>query len=254
MDAAHHRRNGDVTIATIAPLAVGALTAVLTAGAARTPARRVRRDEREPVRERRSWRRATPVTVLALVAASLAVLLGATAAALAVSVAVLESRLRRRRAAARRRNAAEAALPDVVELIVVTVRAGYGPAGAIVEAAPFAPPVARAALDAVGLGLQRGQRLAEALGALVEHLGPGAHAVVDAIAAADRYGVALGPTLDQLSAEARAARRRAAEADARALPVRLAFPLVVCTLPSFVLLAIAPVGLAAMASMRALTP
>jgi tight adherence protein C len=55
--------------------------------------------------------------------------------------------------------------------------------------------------------------------------------------------------LDQLSTEARAARRRLDEADARKLPVRLSFPLVVCTLPSFILLAIAPAVIAALSSL-----
>jgi tight adherence protein C len=240
----------------MAPVAVGALTAIIVARWARPPTRRVRRSHPASVqaRARRGWRDGAPVVALVVVAVGIVVLLGTTAALLAGALAILARRIRRRRAVARRRLAAEAALPDVIELIVVTVRAGYGPAGAIVEAAVFAPSVARAALDAVALRLQRGQRLAEALAALVEHLGPGAHAVVDAIAAADRYGVALGPILDRLSAEARASRRRAAEADARALPVRLAFPLVACTLPSFVLLAIAPAALATIASLQGVSP
>ena len=61
----------------------------------------------------------------------------------------------------------------------------------------------------------------------------------------------LAPALEQLSAEARRSRRRRDEADARRLPVRLSFPLVVCTLPSFVLLAIAPAVLAALSSLGA---
>ena len=75
-----------------------------------------------------------------------------------------------------------------------------------------------------------------------------------AIAAADRDGTALVPVLDRLAADARAARRRLAEADARRLPVRLTFPLVTCTLPAFVLLAIAPAVLGAVSTLRANGP
>jgi tight adherence protein C len=55
--------------------------------------------------------------------------------------------------------------------------------------------------------------------------------------------------LDQLTIEIRAARRRLDQAAARKLPVRLSFPLVTCTLPSFVLLAIAPAVIAALSSL-----
>ena len=63
-------------------------------------------------------------------------------------------------------------------------------------------------------------------------------------------------TLEQFESEARAfldanaSRRRQGEAAARRLPVRLSFPLVTCTLPSFVLLAIAPAILGAVSSLR----
>ena len=59
----------------------------------------------------------------------------------------------------------------------------------------------------------------------------------------------MADVLTQLSVETRATRRRLDEAAARSLPVQLSFPLVVCTLPSFVLLAIAPAVLAALSSL-----
>ncbi len=96
---------------------------------------------------------------------------------------------------------------------------------------------------------ERGQPFADALGALPQHLGPQAGGLADVIATSDRHGLPLGPVLDQLTAEVRATRRRLDQADARKLPVRLSFPLVVCTLPSFVLLAIAPAVIAALSSL-----
>ena len=96
---------------------------------------------------------------------------------------------------------------------------------------------------------ERGQPFADALAALPERLGPSAAALADVIATSDRHGLALGPVLDQLTIEIRAARRRLDQAAARKLPVRLSFPLVTCTLPSFVLLAIAPAVIAALSSL-----
>jgi tight adherence protein C len=102
------------------------------------------------------------------------------------------------------------------------------------------PDELRPSFIAVVDRMAAGQRLADALGALNDGLGTIAEPLVDSLAAAERYGLPLAPVLDRLADEARSARRRQAEAAARQLPVRLAAPLVLCTLPSFVLLAIVP--------------
>jgi tight adherence protein C len=60
----------------------------------------------------------------------------------------------------------------------------------------------------------------------------------------ERLGVPVGPVLARLAEEDRTALRRAAEAHARRIPVRLLFPLVFLVLPAFVLLTVVP-GLAA---------
>jgi len=57
----------------------------------------------------------------------------------------------------------------------------------------------------------------------------------------DRYGTDLEPALEQLAADSRLLRRRRAEESARRLPLRLLFPLVICILPAFILLTLAPV-------------
>jgi tight adherence protein C len=69
-------------------------------------------------------------------------------------------------------------------------------------------------------------------------------ALADALLATDRLGVPVGPVLARLAHEERTALRRAAEAHARRIPVRLLFPLVFLVLPAFVLLTVVP-GLAA---------
>ena len=98
--------------------------------------------------------------------------------------------------------------------------------------------------------MDRGERFADALGELQAHLGPIAQPLVDSLSAADRYGLPLAPVLERLASEARQQRRRETDATARELPVRLAVPLVLCTLPSFVLLAIVPLLLGALSSLH----
>ena len=145
-------------------------------------------------------------------------------------------------------------MPDAVELLVLCIRAGCSPTQAVRELVARAPPPLRPAFAAVDLSLHRGRSLADALGSLGDHAGPVGRDVARAIATADRDGLPLAPVLDRLAADARTARRRLGEAAARRLPVRLTFPLVTCTLPSFVLLAIAPAVLGALSTLRGRAP
>ena len=160
------------------------------------------------------------------------------------------NRRRRRRDLA----AANAALPDTIELVIIGVRGGLSPTAAIESAGALAPPILRPALAEVAHRLHRGQRLADALQALPELIGPHAAAFADSLAATDRYGLPLEPVLDRLAADVRTDRRQLAEQQARTLPVKLAFPLVVCTLPSFVLLAIVPAVMGAVSTLRGSAP
>jgi tight adherence protein C len=145
---------------------------------------------------------------------------------------------------------AEAALPDAIDLVVLAVRSGLLPAAALRVVHPHFPPPLRDATAEVLAAVDAGQRFADALPVLVQRLGPALHPLVDGFVAADRDGLPLAPVLERLAADARAHRRRQVDALARQLPVRLAVPLVVCTLPAFVLLAIVPLLLAAFASLH----
>jgi tight adherence protein C len=145
---------------------------------------------------------------------------------------------------------AEAALPDAIDLVVLAVRSGLLPVAALRVVHSHFPPTLREATAEVLAAVDAGQRFADALPVLVQRLGPALHPLVDGFVAADRDGLPLAPVLERLAADARAHRRRQVDALARQLPVRLAVPLVVCTLPAFVLLAIVPLLLAAFASLH----
>lgn len=242
--------------------AAGCTAALVTALVVRpTPARVHRLDQllrrdAAPLRHRpaSSRRRPRPLPAVAattILAVAVVGPMGAAAIALgATAITVLHPRRQRMR---HRRHLA-AITPDVVEMMVLVIHAGLSPAQAVLTARELVPAAARPGFDAAALRLERGHRLADALLALPEHLGPGGGALADAIGAADRYGLALPPILDRLADEARADRRRQAEADARTLSVRLSFPLVVCTLPAFVLLAIAPALLGALSTLGHASP
>ena len=161
---------------------------------------------------------------------------------------ILERRTRTRRGAFTRR--AERALPDAIDLFVLAVRAGHLPAAAVDIVLPHLAPALQPAFAEVAAAVRNGTRFADALAVLPSRLGPQAAPLADSLIAADRYGLPLAPVLDRLADEARQHRRRLADASARQLPVRLSLPLVLCTLPSFVLLAVVPLLLAAFASLN----
>ena len=159
-----------------------------------------------------------------------------------------ERRTRTRRGAFTRR--AERALPDAIDLFVLAVRAGHLPAAALDIVLPHLALALQPAFAEVAAAVRNGTRFADALAVLPSRLGPLAAPLADSLIAADRYGLPLAPVLDRLADEARQHRRRLADASARQLPVRLSLPLVLCTLPSFVLLAVVPLLLAAFASLN----
>jgi tight adherence protein C len=174
---------------------------------------------------------------------------GVPAAGSVIAAAVLVRHVAPLRSARQQRSTIERMLPEAMELLVLSVRAGLTPFQAVCDLATFDEPAVGDAFAEVVRRTQRGHTFADALAALPERLGPSAGGLADVIATSDRHGLPLGPMLDQLAAEVRATRRRLDQADARKLPVRLSFPLVACTLPSFVLLAIAPAVIAALSSL-----
>jgi Flp pilus assembly protein TadB len=150
----------------------------------------------------------------------------------------------------RRRRRDDTDLPETIDLLVLAIRQGLLPAAAVREIAPFTSGLVGTALDATVARLDHGERFADAISSLPEVLGPHATALADGFAAADRDGLPLAPVLERLAGDARQMRRRRFDEQARRLPVRLAVPLVLCTLPSFALLTVVPLLLAALTSLR----
>ena len=132
-------------------------------------------------------------------------------------------------------------LPEAIDLLRLAVSSGLNMHQAVAA-------VGERLCGPVGLGLasaswraRTGMRLADALEPLPESVGEPLRPLVRVLIDGDRYGTHLEPALEQLAADSRLLRRRRAEEHARRLPLRLLLPLVICILPAFILLTLAPV-------------
>jgi tight adherence protein C len=173
-------------------------------------------------------------------------LLAPSAAGLAALRAV------RRRTAARRQAARAAVAPAVLDLLGAGLRAGLNPHLAVLRVAERAPDALRDELAEAAAVLRLGGTPAAALRVAAERAGVDElRAAASALEAAERWGA---PPAEALAARAEALRSRArlrAEAEAGRAAVRLAFPLVLCFLPAFVLLTVVPT---VAGSLRSLMP
>lgn len=141
----------------------------------------------------------------------------------------------------RRRQAMTRALPDVLDLLVVSVEAGLGFDGAIQKVSEkFADPVAgefKRYLKEVRLGRTR----AEALRTLAERSSvPDLRVFVAAVIQADQLGVSMAKVLRAQSEAMRLRRRQRAEERAMQIPLKLIFPLVIFILPSLFVVILGP--------------
>jgi len=158
----------------------------------------------------------------------------------------LPAHRRRRRATAT--SARE--LADVIDLFALAIGSGLNLRLALVAVASRAPPSWSEPLNATVARIDRGIGVADALDDLPATTGEHAHPLVSVLVSSERYGTTLLPALDRLAGEARLDRRRRAEEAARRVPVKLLFPLVLCILPAFGALTVAPLLAGAFGSLR----
>lgn len=152
--------------------------------------------------------------------------------------------------AGRERDPVAAETADTIDLFVLALGAGLNLRLAVAAVARRAPPGWSTALHGVVDRVDRGQRVSDALDAVADELGPTTRPVVRALTGAERYGTPLLPTLERLALDARLDRRRRAEEAARRVPVKLLFPLVLCVLPAFGALTVAPLLAGAVDALR----
>lgn len=208
---------------------------------------------RAPPEFRERWARCVGAGVLACV------LVGTLQPALAPLAALSGAStplLLDRRARRLRGDQIQRALPDVIDLLGLAVGAGCNPVLALRHVVARGEGEVIEALRAVLRVHDAGQRLADTLDSLPQRLGqPGrpceaVRPLVGILTAAERYGAPLLEPLSRLAADARATRRQMAETAARRLPIKLIFPLIICILPAFGLLTVAPLLASGLKSLR----
>jgi tight adherence protein C len=145
------------------------------------------------------------------------------------------------RRASQRADAIDRELPNLIDQVVVTLEAGVGYSSSLQTAARRMPgPLG----DEMRLTLQE-QRMGVALTESLQHLrdrvdSPNVRSFARAVIQGERLGVSIGTVMRDLAIDMRKRRRQAAEEAARKAPVKILIPLVVCILPSLLIVVLAP--------------
>ncbi len=141
-------------------------------------------------------------------------------------------------------------MPEAVDLLRLAVSSGLNVHLAVAAVGErLHGPVGRGLADAAQRA-HAGLRLADALEPMPDTVGEAVRPLTRVLIDGDRYGTDLESALAQVAADSRLLRRRHAEERARRLPLQLLLPLVVCILPAFILLTLAPVIAETLAAIR----
>jgi len=132
-------------------------------------------------------------------------------------------------------------LPDMIDLLVVTIEAGLGILASMrVASETMSDPLGQE----LRLTLQE-QRMGLSVNQAIESLGRRADATnmrifVRALTQGERLGISIGATMRNLSVEMRKRRRAAAEERAQKMPIKMLFPLIFCIFPALFVVILTP--------------
>ena len=164
--------------------------------------------------------------------------------------------LRKRRAARQRALLEISGLPSLVVLLQVALAGGQSPRGALNAVRPFAEgdgPLAVATRVIVGVAerLSLGASFADAIiaGECAAEVTPQTQRVLDLLRRSELDGEPLMVHLDIVLLDLRRHRTNALDTAAQRLTVSLLFPLVFCILPAFIVLAVVPLVIGALAGL-----
>jgi tight adherence protein C len=132
-------------------------------------------------------------------------------------------------------------LPELIDLLVVTVEAGLGLNGSLQVASDrFKGPLGaelRVTLQEQRMGLTT----AESLRNLLERCDtPGIRAFVRSILQGETLGISIGRVMRELAVEMRKRRRQKAEERAQKAPIKILFPLIFLIFPAMFVVLLAP--------------
>jgi tight adherence protein C len=132
-------------------------------------------------------------------------------------------------------------MPDMIDLLVVTIEAGLGILASMrVASESMSDPLGQE----LRLTLQE-QRMGLSVGQAIESLGrradaPNMRTFVRAITQGERLGVSIGTTMRNLSVEMRKRRRAMAEERAQKMPIKMLFPLIFFIFPALFIVILTP--------------
>ena len=146
-----------------------------------------------------------------------------------------------RRRARFRLTAIDRELPELIDLLVVTVEAGMGLGSSLqMASSKIRGPLA----DELRLTLQEqrmGRSISEALMRMLDRVNTkNMRSFVRSVVQGETLGVSIGTIMRNLSLEMRKRRRQSAEERAQKAPTKMLFPLVFLILPAFMLVALGP--------------
>lgn len=188
---------------------------------------------------------------LAVAGAALLGLVAFPALALVTLTGLCVTVVTRTRASRRRaRDEVDAELTWVVDALAVAVSSGLNLVLALEVVARRSTGSVAVALRGALRSTAHGTRLADALDDVLVAHGEAWRPLVTVLAHSERYGAPLVEPLNRLAEDLRHRRQRRSEEEARRMPVKLLFPLVVCILPAFGLLTVAPLIAGGLRSLR----
>ncbi len=151
--------------------------------------------------------------------------------------------------AARRLLAVERALPDFLDLVVVSVEAGLGFEGAVARISERAAGPLAAEFRRVLADQNLGSTRRAALQSMLQRCpAPGIGSLVAAILQAEQTGMGIGQVLRAQGDRLRVRRRQRAEESAMKAPIKMLFPLVFFIFPSLFVVVLGPAVLSLMRS------
>jgi tight adherence protein C len=134
---------------------------------------------------------------------------------------------------AARQKAIRLALPDMLDMLMVSVEAGLGFDAALMKVVTSTSGPLSEEFGMLLQEIQAGQPRREALQHLAARTDlPELSAFILAIVQADTFGVSIANTLRQQAKEMRTRRRQRAEELAQAAPAKMVFPIILCILPA----------------------
>ncbi|MGE0881434.1 MAG: type II secretion system F family protein [Acidimicrobiia bacterium] len=140
-----------------------------------------------------------------------------------------------------RRKAIRVKLPDILDLLVISVEAGLGFEQALDRTVEAVPGPLSAELSRMLGETRAGSTRADAMRALEQRIGlPEVRSFVLAILQADTFGVSIGRVLRAQADEMRIKRRQQAQERAMKAPVKMLLPMILCIFPALFVVTLGP--------------